>query len=146
MKMLQSRARRHTITTSVHAQDLPATSFRRDVRLLLSPCHHTSTTSLPTMTAIKTNAPSLLSNKAAPPLRKDDARTASSSRKAAVLRPSATEEDAKSRFVSALANGVEALLERGHGRERASAELLSEIADGCSPPDEDEVGKIMLIF
>ena len=56
--------------------------------------------------------------------------------------PSATEEEAKNRFVSAITKGVGTLLDRGHGRERASAELLSEIADGCSP-DEDEVGNFV---
>eukprot|EP00584_Thalassiosira_punctigera_P001238 CAMPEP_0172527094 /NCGR_PEP_ID=MMETSP1067-20121228/1862_1 /TAXON_ID=265564 ORGANISM="Thalassiosira punctigera, Strain Tpunct2005C2" /NCGR_SAMPLE_ID=MMETSP1067 /ASSEMBLY_ACC=CAM_ASM_000444 /LENGTH=293 /DNA_ID=CAMNT_0013310759 /DNA_START=84 /DNA_END=965 /DNA_ORIENTATION=+ len=56
--------------------------------------------------------------------------------------PSATEEEAKTRFSSALTEGVDTLLERGHGRERASAELLNEIADGCSP-DEDEIFQTM---
>ncbi|KAL7530632.1 hypothetical protein ACHAXR_003606 [Thalassiosira sp. AJA248-18] len=55
---------------------------------------------------------------------------------------SATEEEAKTRFVSALTKGVDTLLDRGHGRERAAAELLNEIADGCSP-DEDEIFQTM---
>jgi hypothetical protein len=59
--------------------------------------------------------------------------------------PSATEAEAKTRFVSALSKGVHTLLERGHGRERASAELLNEIADGCAP-DEEEVGHIVFLF
>lgn len=66
-----------------------------------------------------------------------------SSRKS--LPPSATEEEAKSRFVTALTEGIDVAQKRGHGRERASAELLTEIADGCSP-DEDEVGNIVLFF
>ncbi|KAL7525469.1 hypothetical protein ACHAWF_001380 [Thalassiosira exigua] len=58
------------------------------------------------------------------------------------LPPSATEEEAKSRFVSALSEGVGTLLERGYGRERASEELLGGIADGCSP-GEDEIFQTM---
>jgi hypothetical protein len=59
--------------------------------------------------------------------------------------PSATEEEAKTRYISALSNGVNTLLEQGHGRERASTQLLNEIADGCAP-DEDEVGHIACMF
>ena len=54
--------------------------------------------------------------------------------------PSATEEEAKRRFNLALTKGVETLLGRGHGRGRASTELLNEIANGCSDSiDEEEV-------
>mmetsp|Transcript_27310 Transcript_27310/g.51602 ORF Transcript_27310/g.51602 Transcript_27310/m.51602 type:complete len:93 (-) Transcript_27310:1015-1293(-) len=56
--------------------------------------------------------------------------------------PSVSEEEAKTRFVSSLSNGVDTLLDLGHGRDRASAELLNEIADGCSP-NEDEVGHFL---
>jgi hypothetical protein len=60
--------------------------------------------------------------------------------------PSALEEEAKTRLVSALSKGVHTLVERGHGRERASTELLNEIADGCAP-DEEEVGhSVCLLF
>ena len=54
--------------------------------------------------------------------------------------PPATEEEeeAKRRFHLALTKGVETLFEQGHGRDRASTELLNEIANGCSP-DEEEV-------
>ena len=56
------------------------------------------------------------------------------------LPPSATEEEAKRRFNLALTKGVETLLGRGHGRGRASTELLNEIANGCSNIiDEEEV-------
>lgn len=88
------------------------------------------------MTAIKTNASSLAS-KATP---KDDVQLPVNS-----LTPSATEAEAKKRFVSALTKGVETLSRRGHGWERASAELLNEIADGCSP-DEDEVSFLYLFL
>jgi len=71
-----------------------------------------------------------------------DASSEDSSRRP--MPPSATEEEARTRFASALSRGVDALLERGHGRERASAELLNEIADGCSP-NEDEVGANLLL-
>ncbi|KAL3810598.1 hypothetical protein ACHAXA_002462 [Cyclostephanos tholiformis] len=56
--------------------------------------------------------------------------------------PSATEEDAKTRYISALSKGVNTLLGRGHGRERASTQLLNEIAHGCAP-DEDEIFQTM---
>jgi hypothetical protein len=57
--------------------------------------------------------------------------------------PSATEEEAKRRFNLALTKGVETLLGRGHGRGRASTELLNEIANGCSNIiDEEEVRHI----
>ncbi len=59
--------------------------------------------------------------------------------------PSTTEDEARKRFVSALSTGVDKLLERGHGRDRASAELLNEIADGCSP-DDNEVGIYLFIY
>lgn len=53
--------------------------------------------------------------------------------------PSSTEDEAKSKFISALEKGVDKLLSRGHGRDRISEELLNEIANGCSP-NENEVG------
>lgn len=83
------------------------------------------------MTAIKSDAATLLADdsRGAPP------RTTAARPSAP---PSATEEEAKTRFVSALGRGVDTLLGLGHGRERASAELLREISDGCTP-DEDEV-------
>ena len=57
--------------------------------------------------------------------------------------PSSTEGEAKFRFVSALKHGVDELMRNhGHGRGRASAEILRELADGSSP-SEDEVRKIM---
>jgi len=56
--------------------------------------------------------------------------------------PSATEDVAKTRFAAALTSGVDTLLGRGHGRDRAASELLNEIADGCAP-DEDEVFQTM---
>mmetsp|Transcript_39962 Transcript_39962/g.83930 ORF Transcript_39962/g.83930 Transcript_39962/m.83930 type:complete len:289 (+) Transcript_39962:94-960(+) len=83
------------------------------------------------MTAITTNASALPADEAS------DAQTPRRS-----IPPSASPGEAKGRFVSALANGVDALLDRGRGRERASAEILSEIADGCTP-DEDEIFQTM---
>ena len=53
--------------------------------------------------------------------------------------PSSTEDEAKIKFISALEKGVDKLLSRGHGRDRISEELLNEIANGCSP-NENEVG------
>ncbi|KAL3768239.1 hypothetical protein ACHAW5_003002 [Stephanodiscus triporus] len=87
------------------------------------------------MTAIKT-APS------SPP--NDEASSQDGVRSAPVpgLPPSATEEEAKTRYTSALSKGVRTLLERGQGRERASVELLNEIADGCAP-DEEEIFQTM---
>lgn len=84
------------------------------------------------MTAIKTTPSS-------PP--NDEASSQDGVRSAPVpdMPPSATEEEAKTRYASALSKGVRTLLERGQGRERASVELLNEIADGCAP-DEEEVG------
>ena len=55
--------------------------------------------------------------------------------------PSATEDEAKTRYAVALEKGVTTLLERGYGRERVSNELMNEIADGCAP-DEEEVSYI----
>eukprot|EP00571_Detonula_confervacea_P011375 CAMPEP_0172302956 /NCGR_PEP_ID=MMETSP1058-20130122/4589_1 /TAXON_ID=83371 /ORGANISM="Detonula confervacea, Strain CCMP 353" /LENGTH=302 /DNA_ID=CAMNT_0013013627 /DNA_START=28 /DNA_END=936 /DNA_ORIENTATION=+ len=85
------------------------------------------------MTAIKTK-PSSLADMASS---EDDVRPSRNS-----IPPSATDEVAKTRFASALSKGVDTLLGRGHGRERASAELLNEIADGCTP-GEDEVFQTM---
>ena len=58
-----------------------------------------------------------------------------------VVVPSATEDEAKTRYAVALEKGVTTLLERGYGRERVSNELMNEIADGCAP-DEEEVSYI----
>ena len=58
---------------------------------------------------------------------------------ATAIPPSSTEDEAKSKFISALEKGVDKLLSRGHGRDRISEELLNEIANGCSP-NENEVG------
>ena len=77
------------------------------------------------MTAIKTNPSSAVADEAAA--------------REGVRSPSATVQEAKTRFVSELTKGVDTLLEKGHGRERVASELLSGIADGCSP-DEEEVG------
>ena len=52
--------------------------------------------------------------------------------------PSASENEAKSRFATSVTACVEMLMHRGMGRDRASRELLNEISDGCSP-DEEEV-------
>lgn len=60
------------------------------------------------------------------------------------LLPSDTEEEAKRRFNLALSKGVKSLLDKGHGRDRASTELLNEISNGCSP-DEEEVRFVFLI-
>ena len=57
--------------------------------------------------------------------------------------PPATEEEAKRRFYLALTEGVETLFEQGHGRDRVSTELLNEIANGCSP-DEEEVSCFLI--
>lgn len=55
-----------------------------------------------------------------------------------VVAPSATEDEAKTRYAVALEKGVTTLLQRGYGRERVSNELMNVIADGCAP-DEEEV-------
>ena len=52
--------------------------------------------------------------------------------------PSASEEEAKTRFTTSVAAGVDFLMCRGVGREQASRELLNIVANGCSP-DEEEV-------
>lgn len=52
--------------------------------------------------------------------------------------PSSSEEEAKTRFTTSVAAGVDFLICRGVGREQASRELLNMVADGCSP-DEEEV-------
>jgi hypothetical protein len=88
----------------------------------------------PTMTAIKTTSTS-----------KASYQDGMLSAPVTDIPPSATEEEAKTRYISALSNGVNKLLERGHGRERASTQLLNEIADGCVP-DEDEVGNSACMF
>ena len=77
----------------------------------------------------------------------DKASTQGGARSAPVpeIPPSATEEEAKTRLDSALSKGVHTLLERGHGRERASTELLNEISDGGAP-DEEEVGHGVCLF
>lgn len=87
------------------------------------------------MTAIKANASSV------PPVGKEE----NAAQRPKLSPPSSSEDEAKSRFVSALSSGVHSLIARGHGRARASAALLNEISDGCSP-DEDEVGIMFLIF
>eukprot|EP00573_Skeletonema_grethae_P006443 CAMPEP_0201695518 /NCGR_PEP_ID=MMETSP0578-20130828/7426_1 /ASSEMBLY_ACC=CAM_ASM_000663 /TAXON_ID=267565 /ORGANISM="Skeletonema grethea, Strain CCMP 1804" /LENGTH=263 /DNA_ID=CAMNT_0048181365 /DNA_START=49 /DNA_END=840 /DNA_ORIENTATION=+ len=56
--------------------------------------------------------------------------------------PSVSEDEAKTRFTASVAEGVDFLMRRGMGRERASRELLNMIADGCSP-DEEEIFKVM---
>lgn len=89
------------------------------------------------MTAITTKASALAGAKA---ISQEDAQPPRRS-----TRTSASEAEAKTRFVSALNKGVDTLLDRCHGRERASAELLTEIADGCSP-DEDEIFRTMELF
>ena len=52
--------------------------------------------------------------------------------------PSASEEEAKTRFTTSVAAGVDFLMCRGVGREQASRELLNIVGNGCSP-DEEEV-------
>ena len=52
--------------------------------------------------------------------------------------PSVSENEAKTRFTTSVAEGVDFLMRLGMGRDRASREILNMIADGCSP-DEDEV-------
>ncbi len=52
--------------------------------------------------------------------------------------PSVSEDEAKTRFTASVAEGIDFLMRRGMGRDRASRELLNMIADGCSP-DEEEV-------
>ena len=81
-----------------------------------------------TMTAIKATTPSVSSGE-------DHGRDSSAP---VVVAPSATEDEAKTRYAVALEKGVTTLLERGYGRERVSNELMNEIANGCAP-DEEEV-------
>ena len=52
--------------------------------------------------------------------------------------PSSTEEEAKTKFTNALTSGVDSLVAKGHHYDCVSVELLNEIANGCSP-NEDEV-------
>lgn len=54
-----------------------------------------------------------------------------------VFSPSSSVQEAKSRFASALSNGIDKLVRLGHGRERAAKQVLSEIARGCSADDEE---------
>jgi len=56
--------------------------------------------------------------------------------------PSVSEDEAKTRFTASVAEGIDFLMRRGMGRDRASRELLNMIADGCSP-DEEEIFKVM---
>ncbi len=52
--------------------------------------------------------------------------------------PSASEEEAHARFISAVSDGVDTLMrEYGYGRDRATENLLDDISDGCSPPEEE---------
>ena len=53
--------------------------------------------------------------------------------------------EAQSKYEAALAKGMGTLLARGHGRERASGELLGELAGGCAP-NEEEVGSCLLLL
>lgn len=63
-----------------------------------------------------------------------------------VFSPSASVEEAKSRFASALSSGVDKLMGLGHGRERASKQILHEISADSSP-DEEEVSRcLFLVF
>ena len=55
-----------------------------------------------------------------------------------IIPPSSTEEEAKTKFTNALTSGVDSLIATGKGLDRVSVELLNEIANGCSP-SEDEV-------
>lgn len=64
-------------------------------------------------------------------------------RRSSVPSPSSSEVEAKSRFVLALNKGVDLLLDLGHGRERASTELLTAIG---SSPDESEIFQTMESF
>ncbi|KAL3779426.1 hypothetical protein HJC23_000528 [Cyclotella cryptica] len=64
--------------------------------------------------------------------------TETSKGETSVFSPSSTVEEAKSRFAMAVSSGVEAVMRFGHGIDRASVEILNEIADGC-PPDDEEV-------
>lgn len=92
-----------------------------------------------TMTALTLTKSALPDKKASA---KEDIRTHPNS-----APPSATEDEAKTRFVEALTKGVDVLLERGHGRERASAELLNRLQTSSNSvynnPDEDEIFQTM---
>ena len=59
--------------------------------------------------------------------------------------PSASEEEAKTRFTTSVAAGVDFLMCRGVGREQASRELLNIVGNGCSP-DEEEVSNHEIMF
>ena len=59
--------------------------------------------------------------------------------------PSASEEEAKTRFTTSVAAGVDFLMCRGVGREQASRELLNIVANGCSP-DEEEVSYSYVVY
>jgi len=60
--------------------------------------------------------------------------------------PSISAKEAHARFFSAVSEGVDMLVrEHGHGRDRATENLLNEFADGCSP-SEQEVFKTMEVL
>mmetsp|Transcript_26810 Transcript_26810/g.54780 ORF Transcript_26810/g.54780 Transcript_26810/m.54780 type:complete len:125 (-) Transcript_26810:854-1228(-) len=52
--------------------------------------------------------------------------------------PSISAKEAHARFFSAVSEGVDMLVrEHGHGRDRATENLLNEFADGCSPSEQE---------
>ncbi len=122
-----------------------------DQRILLkSPENNTAETISLTMTVIMTLPSSLsivdkimTSSNDATPEGNITSNTATTMKSAPPPLPPATEEEAKRRFNLALTKGVETLVEQGHGHDRASAELLKEIANGCSP-DEEEVSCFLI--
>ena len=59
--------------------------------------------------------------------------------------PSVSEDEAKTRFTTSVAEGIDFLMRLGMGRDRASREILNMIADGCSP-DEDEVSYSYVMY
>jgi ribosome assembly protein YihI (activator of Der GTPase) len=55
---------------------------------------------------------------------------------------STTLDEAKSRFVETITDGVNELMQRcGYSRERATCALLREIGRGDAPPNDDQVRK-----
>ena len=53
-----------------------------------------------------------------------------------------TLDEAKSRFVETITDGVNELMQRcGYSRERATCALLREIGRGDAPPNNDQVRK-----
>ena len=93
---------------------------------------------------LQTNTMTAVTTTTATPCNGNSSSDAEKSRSESFV-PSASEEEAKSRFTTSVAAGVDFLMCRGVGREQASSELLNMVANGCSP-DEEEVSNHEIMF